>query len=131
MNYFDMELTQRQAKEYSRLTKSKKGEIISQYCKLTKVSRNLASKRFSKVMRNIHPRVLKKVSKKRGRKPKYTMHKKVIRKAWELSGEICGERLHPVLWVNHETEENNYDLTRASEIAVWRNLIYDLIRKKI
>ena len=123
MNYFDMELTQRQAKEYSRLTKSKKGEIISQYCKLTKVSRNLASKRFSKVMRNIHPRVLKKVSKKRGRKPKYTMHKKVIRKAWELSGEICGERLHPVLWVNHETYERYITESKDMSEATLKRII--------
>jgi hypothetical protein len=49
-----MELTQRQAKEYKRASKKEKGEIIGRYCKLTGVSRNLASKRFRKVIRNIH-----------------------------------------------------------------------------
>lgn len=101
MTHFDMELTQRQAKEYLRVTKKQKGKIISQYCKLTHVSRNLASKRFRKVIRDIHPLVLKNkhpTGKKRGRKPKFTsIHKAIIKKAWELSGEICGERLHPII----------------------------------
>ena len=99
MNHFEMELTQRQAHEYKRATKKEKGEVLRQYCRLTGVTRNLSSKRFRKVVRDIKPRVLKITSKKKtGRKPKYTsLHKAIIRKAWELSGEICGERLHPVL----------------------------------
>lgn len=105
MNHFEMELTQRQAKEYKKATKKQKGEIITRYCGLTGVSnRNLVSKRFRKVIRDIHPRVLKSkhakqpTGNKRGRKPTYTsIHKAIVRKAWELSGEICGERLHPVI----------------------------------
>jgi len=100
MNHFDMELTQRQAKKYRKSTKKQKGKIITRYCELTGVSRNLASKRFRKVMRNIYPRVFKDESpkKKRGRKPIYTsIHKSIIRKVWELSEEICGERLYPVI----------------------------------
>jgi hypothetical protein len=96
-----MELTQRQANKYKKADKRKKGEIITRYCELTKVSRNLTSKRFRKVIRNPYPRILKvnkEKGKKCGRKPKYTnVHKKIVRKAWELSGEICGERLHPVI----------------------------------
>jgi len=99
MNHFEMELTQRQAQGYRRATKKEKGEILGQYCRLTGVTRNLASKRFRKVIRDIKPRVLKTASKKKtGRKPKYmSFHKAIICKVWELSGEICGERLHPVL----------------------------------
>ena len=110
MNHFEMELTQRQATEYKKAGRKKKGEIITRYCKLAGVdgnltrNRNLVSKRFRKVIRDIHPRVLKEKSnqqptgKRRGRKPTYTsIHKAIVRKAWELSGEICGERLHPVL----------------------------------
>lgn len=100
MEIFDMELTQRQAQEYKRATKTEKGEILNQYCKLTDVTRNLASKRFRVAIRNLKPRVLKVTKKKRkaGRKAKYTnLHKAIIGKAWKLSREICGERLHPVL----------------------------------
>jgi hypothetical protein len=113
MNHFEMELTQRQAKEYKKATKKQKGEIITRYCRLVGLDgnlvrhRNLVSKRFRKVIRDIHPRVLKtkldqqskrSTVKKRGRKPTYTStHRAIIRKAWDLSGEVCGERLHPVL----------------------------------
>ena len=99
MNNFDMELTQKQAQEYKRSTKRQRSTIIDRYCKLTGVCRNVASKRFRKVVRNEKPEVLKKsAGKKRGRKPTYTsVHKDIIKMAWELSGEICGERLHPMM----------------------------------
>lgn len=107
MNHFEMELTQRQAKTYKKATKKQKGEIITRYCQLTGVdgnltrNRNLVSKRFRKVIRDIHPRVLKEkqsTGKKRGRRPTYTnIHKAIVRKTWELSGEICGERMRPAL----------------------------------
>lgn len=99
MTHFEMELTQRQARQYQRATKKEKGEIITQYCQLTGVSRNLASKRFRKAIRNPLPQVLKvRTQKKLCRKPTYTsIHRVIIQKAWQLSGEICGERLHPVL----------------------------------
>lgn len=107
MNHFEMELTQRQAAKYKKAGRKKKGEIITRYCDLVGVdgslasNRNLVSKRFRKVIRDIHPRVLKdkkSTGKKRGRKPTYTsIHKAIVRKAWELSGEICGERLYPVI----------------------------------
>lgn len=105
-----MELTQRQAKEYKQATEKQKGEIITRYCQLTGVSRNLASKRFRSTMRNIHPRVLseKKRGRKRGRKRKYTnIHKAVVRRCWELSGEICAERLHPDLAIYIDQLEKN------------------------
>ena len=99
MTSFDMELTQKQAKEYQGASRKQKGKILTQYCGLTGVTRNLASKRFQKAVKNFKPRVLQKSPRgKGGRKTKYTrVHKAIIRKAWELSGEICGERLYPVL----------------------------------
>ncbi len=107
MSHFEMELTQRQAAKYKRAGRKKKGEIITRYCELVGIdgnltgNRNLVSKRFRKVIRDIHPRVLKEkrsTGKKRGRKLIYTsIHKAIIRKVWSLSGEICGERLHPAL----------------------------------
>lgn len=117
MNHFDMELTQRQAREYQRAAKKQKGDILTRYCRLTEVSRNLASKRFGKVARDIKPRVLKKAAGKRpGRKPKYAgIHKAIIRQAWELSGEICGERLHPVLGEYVRQLEKSGALKRCGE----------------
>lgn len=100
MTHFEMELTQKQTQEYKSATKKQKGKIITQYCKLTHASRNLTSKRFRKVIRNPYPRILKKSKSvcSKGRKPKYhSIHKAIVRKAWELAAEICGERLHSVL----------------------------------
>lgn len=100
INHFDMQLTQKQVKKYKKATKKEKGEIITRYCELTGVSRNLASKRFIKAIKNPYLRVLKikRSKKKKGRKPKYTnVHKAIIKKAWQLSGEICGERLYPII----------------------------------
>ena len=103
MTHFDMELTQRLGAEYKKASKKDRGDIITRYCRLTTVSRNLASKRFRRVLRDIHPRVLntnRVPGKKRGRKPTFiSFHKGIIKQAWELSGEICAERLHPVLGV--------------------------------
>lgn len=118
MKHFDMELTQRQVKKYQRASKKQKGEIITRYCELTGVSRNLASKRFRKVIRDIHPRVLKDKSPKKksssarkpGRKRTYIgIHWTIVRKAWELSGEICAERLHPVIGSYIQQLEKNGD----------------------
>ena len=54
---FDMLLTQKLANGYKRANKKTKSEILTGYCSLTEVSRNTASKRFSKEIRNIYPRV--------------------------------------------------------------------------
>ena len=113
MTHFDMELTQRQAAEYKKVTKKDRGDIITRYCKLTTVSRNLASKRFRKAVADIHPRILKinRIKKKQGRKSIYiSFHKGVVKKAWELSGEICGERLHPVIGDYIDQLENSGEL---------------------
>lgn len=102
ISHFAMKLTQKQAQEYKKAGRKRKGEIISQYCQLTKVGRNLASKRLRKVALNPFPNTLKlkrnKLKSKGGRKPIYMYpHKMIVKQAWQLSGEICAERLHPVL----------------------------------
>jgi hypothetical protein len=97
---FDMQLTQKLAKEYKKSTRKRKGEILKEYCLLTEVSRNTASKRFCKEIRNVYPRVFPKENKytKRGPKNKFnTVHREIIRRCWELGGNICAERLHPIL----------------------------------
>lgn len=121
MNHFDMELTQRQAEKYKRETKKERGEIITRYCELTGVSRNLASKRFRKVLRDIHPRVLndKRPGKKRGRKSTYTsIHKAIVKKAWELSDEICAERLHPMIGDYIKQLEENGELRYYGKLYI-------------
>ncbi len=97
---FDMKLTQRIATEYNKAIKQRKGEILSEYCRLTEVSRNTASKRFCKEIRNVYPRALPSTTphRRRGPKSKFnTIHREIVRRCWELSGNICAERLHCML----------------------------------
>ncbi len=97
---FDMKLTQKPAKEYGKAEKHTKGEILTEYCRLTEVRRNTASKRFCNEIRNIYPRALPTHStyKKRGPRNKFnSIHKEIVRRCWELASNICSERLHPML----------------------------------
>lgn len=102
MEEFDMELLRRQFKEYLKGSKREKSEILSQYCKLTGVRRKTAQKRFSRFIKDY---LFKENSSsgrdwKKGRKKKYgTIHKEIIKRCWELSGNICAEKLHPMLKV--------------------------------
>ena len=43
---FDMKLTQKLARDYNKVTKKKKGHILTKNCMMTEVSRNTVSKRF-------------------------------------------------------------------------------------
>ncbi|HSE83346.1 MAG TPA: hypothetical protein VLB01_02215, partial [Thermodesulfobacteriota bacterium] len=97
---FDMKLTQKLLNRYKRASKKMKGQILTEYCQLTEVSRNTASKRFRKQrIKGIYPRVLPPGAvKKPGPKKRFSgIHARVVSKCWELSGGICAERLHPVL----------------------------------
>lgn len=97
MKIFEMELTKRRLKEYNEATKKRKSEIITEYCNLTGAKRNTAGKRFRRAIRGKAPRTHKNELRglKPGRKPKYTsIHKAIVKKAWELSGGLCAERLH-------------------------------------
>ena len=139
INHFDMELTQKQVKKYKKGGKKEKGEIITRYCELTGISRNLASKRFLKTARDIKPRVLntKRNSgkKKTGRKKKYgSIHISIVKKAWELSGEICAERLDSVLseFINQLENENQLryygkryiEESKHISLGTLKNIIY-------
>ena len=55
---FDMKQVQKLAKQRQKANKKAKGQILSQYCRLIEVSRNTVSKRFSKEIRSVYPRVL-------------------------------------------------------------------------
>lgn len=97
---FDMKLTQKLLGQYKRASKKMKGQTLTEYCQLTEVSRNTASKRFRKqIIKSIYPRVLApRVVKKPGPKKKFMgVHARVVKECWELAGGICAERLHPVL----------------------------------
>lgn len=98
---FSMQITQIYAKKYKNARKKNKGVILSEYCETFKVTKNLASKRFRKTIREIYPVALKRtvtIVKKRGPKIKYQLnHKQLINKVWELYENICAERLHPEL----------------------------------
>jgi hypothetical protein len=97
---FDMKLTHKLLGQYKRASKMMKGQTLTEYCQLTEVSRNTASKRFRKqIIRSIYPRVLPpRAVKKPGPKKKFSgVHVRVVKGCWELAGGICAERLHPVL----------------------------------
>lgn len=115
-----MQLTQREAIEYKKANKVKKGKMLTRYCKVTGVNRNTASKRYRKVIKDRYPRILKKgQGKKRGRKSTYTaVHKGIAKKAWELSGKICGERLHPMLveYLNQLEENGQLEMYKREDI---------------
>jgi hypothetical protein len=96
---FDMELTQKLLGQYKNGNKKMKGQILTEYCQLTEVSRNTASKRFGRRIRNVYPRVLlPRAVKEPGPKKKFSgIHARVVKGCWELAGGICAERLHPML----------------------------------
>lgn len=94
---FSMQITQIYAKKYKNAKKKNKGVILTEYCETFKVTRNLASKRFRNVIRDIYPIALKitRIKKQRGPKVKYQkQHKQLLQKVWELYENICAERLH-------------------------------------
>ncbi|MBD3365823.1 hypothetical protein GF360_00580 [candidate division WWE3 bacterium] len=98
MNDFDMNLTQKMAKNYKKAAKKDKSKILDDYCKLTQVKRNTAVKRFRRKIRKPYPKALPIKPKKRGRKKKYSqIHKLLIQNIWDLADQICAERLYPCL----------------------------------
>jgi len=125
---FDMKLTQRMATEYNKVIKWRKGEILTEYCMLTEVSRNTASKRFCKVIKNIYPRALPTITsyRRQGPKNKYnSIHKEIVKRCWELAGNICAERLHPMLstYIN-QLETKGFLLHYSRALDIWRSRIH-------
>jgi hypothetical protein len=95
---FDMKLIHKRAKQYQNANKKTKSAIITDYCYLTQTTRNTASKRFCKEIKNIYPRLLPLTYKTRGPKKKFRgVHTRIVKKCLELAGNICAERLHPML----------------------------------
>ena len=99
---FEMELARRLSKKYRGASKKTRSKILDKYCEAVPgIKRDTACKRLQKyAKKSFKPRVLKSKnqSKKRGPKPKYGPPcKKIIKKAWELGGRICAERLLPIL----------------------------------
>lgn len=106
---FEMDLLKRLAEQYLRAKKKDKSKILSQYQKLTSVSRGTAQKRFSRFLKKDSPS--KTSHSKKGRKKIFRRsHEEVIRKCWELAGNICAEKLHPMLPVYIEQLAKNGEL---------------------
>ncbi len=97
---FDMKLTQKLTKQYKDAGRKTKSAMITDYCQLTRASRNTASKRFCKQIKDPYPRAVPSTitPNKRGPKKKFrTVQVRIIKRCWELAGQICAERLHPCL----------------------------------
>ena len=133
---FDMQLTQRLAKEYRKSRKKRKGEILKEYCLLTGVSGNTASKSFCKEIRNVYPRVFPKANKykKRGPKNKFnTIHREIIRRCWELGGNICAERLHPILstYIDQLDKKGMLRIYSKQDIAITKDISLGTVKRVI
>ncbi len=113
LNQFEMKLTQKLLKQYQKANKKEKSLIIDQYCQLTKVKRKTAIKRFNRAKINIFPRALKvkKFLEKRGARTKYgPAQKAIIRLCWQLTGEVCAEKMYPLLNVYIRQLKDNHQL---------------------
>lgn len=117
---FDMKLTGKLLSQYKKSNKKEKGQILAKYRQLTGVNKNTAAKRFRKQIKNPYPRILsgkdkKSRRKKRGPKKKYTaVHQRIIKNCWELAGNICGEKLHPMLPIYLKQLRENGELRFCS-----------------
>ncbi len=131
---FDMKLTHKRAKQYQNANKKTKSAIITDYCYLTQTTRNTASKRFRKEIKNIYPRLLPLTHKIRGPKKKFRgVHTRIVKKCWELTGYICAERLHPMVAIyieqlhkggllkDHSTED--IAITKSISVATLKRVI--------
>lgn len=80
-------------KEYSKANKKERGLILDHLCFVTKIQRKSAIRRMRA---SIYCR--QKPVEKRGRKTVYNIDVTLALKSiWKLSGEICGELLHPMI----------------------------------
>lgn len=118
---FDMELIAKLIKEYTRASKKKKGEILTQYCKLTAIERETAIKRFSRyVTRSGKRKKNKRTVNRKGPKKKYgIIHKEILKRCWELAGKVCAEKIHPMLnaYLCQLKQNRRLDFYSAEEIV--------------
>jgi hypothetical protein len=109
---FDMELINRFIGEYTKARKKRKTEILKQYSKLTGVSRQASIKRFLRYMVTNKNDGREIIVNKRGPKIKYgIIHKEIIKKCWELAGNVCAEKIHPMIKIYIEQLELNNKLS--------------------
>lgn len=119
---FDMKLNSKFAHKYLISSKKYRSKIIDDYCSLTGVSRNLASKRLCASGKNIFPVAIKivKPNQNKGPKRKYlSSHTKLVHKIWILSGKICAERIHPIIDVYLDQLKHNIELNEFSTEVVF------------
>lgn len=98
LDLFHMKLTKSYCLRYRKASKKEKTKLLNEYCKTAGLFRKAAIKRLSrtKVLPE-KPKVLR-PQRVRGRKRIYlSFHTSAIHKAWELAGNICAEKLQPML----------------------------------
>lgn len=66
MTEFEMELTQKYARDYARENKRTKSAILDEYCRLSGAGRNTAAQRFRRKHRRRYPGILPSSRKPRG-----------------------------------------------------------------
>jgi hypothetical protein len=96
---FDMDLLRRLSQVYLKSKKKEKSKLLTQYQDLTGVSRQTAIKRFNRFLRKPTNSLEKiKRKKKTGRKKKFkSSHREIIYRCYRLAGEVCAEKIYPML----------------------------------
>ena len=130
---FEMELLKKFSDEYKRASKKRKGEILSQYCKLTGCKRKTAIKRFLRYFVNPSKKREKSVFKnKRGHKEKYgILEKRLIKQIWEFVGQICAEKIHPQInvYINQMEFNNKITFYPSTVVERVRNISLGTLKK--
>jgi|GEM_PF-2402532 len=96
---FDMDLLARLSQIYLKSKKKEKSKLLTQYQNLTGVSRQTAIKRFNRFLKAL-TNSLKKIERKKktGRKKKFkSSHREIIYRCYRLAGEVCAEKIYPML----------------------------------
>jgi hypothetical protein len=133
---FDMKLTQKLTKRYKDASRKTKSAMITEYCQLTQTSRNTASKRFCKQIKNPYPRALPSTTtpNKRGPKKKFRgVHVRIVKKCWELAGNICAQRLHPMLatYIDQLHRQGMLAYYSAKDIAIAKSISVATLKRVI
>jgi hypothetical protein len=136
MEDFDMKLTQKLLKHYRNANKKTKGQILSEYCQLTEASKNTASKRFHRqIIKSIYPRVLQSTKPNRkGPKKKYRgVHVRIVEECWNLGGNICAERLHPMLctYIDQLEVKGMLQIYSKNDIAITKTISAATLKRVI
>ncbi|MEA2081656.1 MAG: hypothetical protein U9O97_02830 [Elusimicrobiota bacterium] len=108
---FEMELLKKFAEDYRKADKKKRGQILSQYCKLAGCDRWAVIKRFNRYFVR-PPKKSEFISNgKRGPKRKYDIFsKKIIEAIRKTVGKICAEKIHPMMGIYIDQLEQNKKL---------------------